>query len=323
MRIAQDKYVIETLPTDAAKKALADGIAVRGPNGRPKHGRARSHDNGIGDAAELLVVVPNEEPRTIVEGHDFAKLLRRPCVRRTPRHVHVQDFSCIQPKNKEGKDRSKREIVELKEVTGPDFMLVVLEEGVPSLASTTTPQGSYILLNGPLTDLKSKFQQLSSNPLASPRTIVLSHLADERDELSSDSWFSGFEGASTPPPVDSKEIAVPSEEGFGLHHVQGAAPVPGEARSQDEKEALRPGETGAFDRAPQIDDLEAQHRVIGDELPSRTEQVQQNASDHPRDKPDKHHPQSPIDDRLAPYRWKIGRFRRTAQVPELIDGWAK
>src|SRR5215472_5358908 len=93
----------------------------------------------------------------------------------------------LQLNNEEGKERSKKQIGDLEEVTGPDLCGVSAQKGGPLLASWLMPANtSHILLDRALADAQSQFQQFPTNALSSPQPIVLGHLPDQGDRFGGD-----------------------------------------------------------------------------------------------------------------------------------------
>ena len=195
--------------------------------------------------------------------------------------VHVDD--------EEGEKRQKPDVVDLKEITRPDRMVV--KEGGPSLTAMRCRRSSsaHIALDSALGDAHAELQQLAADSLRSPIDVLSRHPLDEGDDLGTEARFARSSSPGTPPPPELKSFAVPAKHSLGLHQEQGAAPPRNQPREQDEQSAFAPKKNGALDGAGRDDELLAEHRILSDELGARAADVDDQAADERRG------PQSPAD----------------------------
>lgn len=184
--LSQDQHMVHAFEANTAQEPLADCVAVGRRRRRSDDGRSTAGGHRIEYAAELVVVVSNQESRAIIERHRFTKLFCSPLVRRVPRHVEMHDRAVLETNDKEGEDRPEGEVVELEEIAGPDVLTMILDEAAPRLAATTAgPEGPYVFLDGSFADAKPKLEELSPDPFAAPGTVLRCHAANERNKLGS------------------------------------------------------------------------------------------------------------------------------------------
>jgi hypothetical protein len=89
----------------------------------PRRTRSDLHDLSIGafsDSIEcrtiLGVTIPNQQLWSRAEWRDLAQLLGSPLLGRCTRHANVHDSFGVHVDDEERKDRSKPDVVELKEI---------------------------------------------------------------------------------------------------------------------------------------------------------------------------------------------------------------
>lgn len=133
MVLAENHDMIETLVAGATKESLHDGITVGGTRWNVHHLNARS----LGHRGELwsvfAVVVAVQVTGSLSEGRDLSQLLGSPCIARRTRDVEMHDLTTAVFHEEQCKDGTKQEIVELKEIAGPDPIRVIGEESRPGL----------------------------------------------------------------------------------------------------------------------------------------------------------------------------------------------
>ena len=173
MVFAQDKDVVQAFAAHTSEEAFADRVTVRRGRRDSDDGRSAADGDSIKDATELTVIVSNEEPRTVVERHRFAKLLSGPLVRRVSSDVAVNDLAAIETYDEEREDRSESEVIQLQEVASPDLILMILKKGLPCLPATTIwPDAPNVLLDRSFADSEPELEEFPSNSLAAPSMVV-------------------------------------------------------------------------------------------------------------------------------------------------------
>jgi hypothetical protein len=95
---------------------------------------------------------------------------------------------------------------------------------------------------------------------------------DQADRLGGDPAFDA-PGSGSPTPEHPKAIAMPPQEGLGLHNGQSAAPCGQDCGCDEEPKPVERREPREPRLPPQDDDLMPQHRVLDDELPSGSNNV--------------------------------------------------
>jgi hypothetical protein len=88
------------------------------------------------------------------------------------RHPYMNDFAGAYFNEETAKQVSKQHVRHLQEVTGPDRVGMVVDEGQSILASTTGRMPLMLVaLDGPLADVDAKLQQFPTHPLGTPQAV--------------------------------------------------------------------------------------------------------------------------------------------------------
>ncbi len=129
--LAEDQDVVQALSADASVEALEEGVHHR-DLGRGKH---KVDATGLGQpferVAELVVVVEDQVVWLDVPGGGLAELLSHPTVRWMARDAEVDDAPGVNVHDEEREDGPKQHVSGMQEVTGPDLLGVVVDEGMP------------------------------------------------------------------------------------------------------------------------------------------------------------------------------------------------
>jgi hypothetical protein len=146
------QQVIEAFPSDTAQETFADGVRTR------SMGRCAQHVDGTslrdtGEArSELAIVIANQIPGSLPIRCGFAKPLGYPGVGRRSCDSHMDDFARFQFNDEEDEERTKEQISDLKEITGPDSFRMIAKKGRPGLPSWLWRTSLFhVLLDGSLT----------------------------------------------------------------------------------------------------------------------------------------------------------------------------
>jgi hypothetical protein len=83
----------------------------------------------------LLVSITDEILGTLTPGRGFPQLLGHPFIGGGVGHCGVEDTTGVQLDDDKDENGTKEQVVDHSEVTGPDVVSVVLEEGFPGLVS--------------------------------------------------------------------------------------------------------------------------------------------------------------------------------------------
>jgi hypothetical protein len=180
--LLKNQQVVQAFLPHTSGEAFADRIGSWCMNRRCENlnGTRGRHPSKTG--SKFVIVITNQILGCLPIRGRFSQLLRDPDIGRRSCHAHMDHLPRLQCDEEERKERSKEEIGELQEVTGPDLSCVVVQKGCPLLASWPVCANSpHVLLNGSLADTKAQFQEFSANPLCTPEPIFLRHLSDQAD----------------------------------------------------------------------------------------------------------------------------------------------
>ena len=106
-------------------------VRFRGAIGRFEFLDARARGNSGELLAKLGIIVSDQIARPFPPGRSFPQLLSNPSIRRIPGHSCMHDAPGADLQNNEDKERAKEYIVNLRDITCPDFVAVIMEEGRP------------------------------------------------------------------------------------------------------------------------------------------------------------------------------------------------
>ena len=114
--------------------------------------------------SKLPIIITNEILRRLSIGSGLSQLLGGPSVGRRSRHTDVDDFPRLQFDEEKRKERSKEEIGDLEEITGPDFSGMIAEERRPLLPSWAREANvPHVFLNGSFAHVYTQLEQLASD----------------------------------------------------------------------------------------------------------------------------------------------------------------
>ncbi len=257
--------MVQALTTQTSDEALAQRIHIW---------MKTENDIDIapaGDVVEyrpkLSIAIANEKPRRPVE-RGVAKLLSRPRLRGMVRDGLVDNFSRVVLDNDEGEDLAEAKVVTLHEIASPDLMCVVLEKCRPRLTARRSafPSHSHVLLNRPLGDDDTEFEQFTANALGTPGAIILSHIHDQVDVFAVECRPRVAFGPRFLPPDKSEHLAVPTQDGVRLEEEERALPSLACPGPQRNRELLGLREPRTTEMSLGSDELLAQQGVFSDEL---------------------------------------------------------
>jgi len=214
--LSENDYVIEAFASNATKESLAHGIHQRCLYGCSHYANSDARGDAIEVCPKLVVAIANENLRPLSEGRGIAQLLRRPSLAARACHSNVNDALGVLVDDKECEDRTKPDVVSLKEVAGPDRMIA--QERPPRLAvmPTSAATAAHVLLHRALRNADSKFQELAADSLRSPKAVSPRHASDEIDHSWIDSGFRLARALRTPAPHDSESFTMPAKDRLGL-----------------------------------------------------------------------------------------------------------
>jgi hypothetical protein len=163
VRLRQDDHVFEALAADAPQRSFTHRVHQRRLHRGAPDANPGAVGNAIEDRTELIIVIADDELRSLPEGRRVAQLLRGPLLGGRARHRNVDDALGVHVNDEEREDRTEPDVVGLQEVAGPDR--VVMEECAPALSVVWSrrPRASHVPLDRSLRDADAELQELAAN----------------------------------------------------------------------------------------------------------------------------------------------------------------
>ncbi len=180
--LVKDQQVVETFLSHTSQEAFANRIGSGSVKRRVKKlNRTRCRHPGE-TGPKFVIVIADQILRCLPKGRGFSELLGHPGISRGTSDSDMDHPSGLEFDEEEREERSKEEIRDLQEIAGPDIRRVIVQKGRPLLPSWLwCADGSHILLNGALADMKTEFQQFPTDTLSAPEPILHCHLPDQGD----------------------------------------------------------------------------------------------------------------------------------------------
>ena len=119
--LLQDQQVVQAFLPYTPHKAFADGVGSWRVNRRFEQLDATGLRHWAETGSKLAVVIMNEVLGCLPIRGGFSQLLCDPGISRRPCHSDMDHSSCFELDEEERKKRSKEQIADLEEVTGPDL----------------------------------------------------------------------------------------------------------------------------------------------------------------------------------------------------------
>lgn len=127
--------MVEAFAPNGADEALDVAIGLGGQDGRAEHTDAGALGHSVESAAELGVIVAEEELGALTKRGELAEPLGEPVAGRGSRGHGAQDLTRLEVHDDEDKVAAEPEVPDLEEVAGPNRRRLVLEERGPALAA--------------------------------------------------------------------------------------------------------------------------------------------------------------------------------------------
>jgi len=177
LSLIEDQEVIQAFPTNAPEKPFTCCIGSRRMIGRSEEFDVASCCHTSKAGAELAIAIADQ----------IRWYLPYPGVGRGSCHSYMNHPPRLELDDEKSKERMKKEIGHLQEVTGPDLGGVIAQKSAPLLPSWLRYANvSHVLLDGPLAHVHAEFQEFSTNPLSTPEPIHRCYLLDQCDSFCSD-----------------------------------------------------------------------------------------------------------------------------------------
>src|SRR5579875_2418789 len=103
---------------------------------------------------------------------------------------------------------------------------MIVQERRPGLARPPwRAHLAHVFLDGPLGDADVQLEQLAADALGAPRPVGARYLLDQRDRLRRDARAtSRGDALRATTPEEAEEVAMPAQQGVGLHDDEGLPP---------------------------------------------------------------------------------------------------
>jgi hypothetical protein len=134
VRLAKHEHVVQAFPADTPQKSFDTGVLLRRALRRAQEidVTCRGH---VGEGRPVLaVVVMDEVPRMVAKGRRLTYLLGDPGIGGVARRAHMHHPACGEFDQEEGGERPEEQVGDGQEISGPDVLAVVAQEGAPGLA---------------------------------------------------------------------------------------------------------------------------------------------------------------------------------------------
>src|SRR5260370_9266754 len=162
---------------------------------------------------------------------------------------------------------AEQQIAHLEEIAAPDSVRLIAQKRRPSLTvGCRAAKPAHVALNGALGGAESELEELATNSLCSPESIVDRHPPDQLDHgrRQSRSWPRLRFG--TPHPKQPESLPVPAQYGLGFDQHHRGPPSREHRRQRDQKDSLARSEPRPLDLARSDVELLSEHRVLGEQL---------------------------------------------------------
>src|ERR1700687_332923 len=238
MPLVQRDEEIKTFSSDRAYQPFTESIRLRCPKRSSQDRHAQRLEGRIKLTRVDAVPVVDDESVGLVPGDDLSKLLACPSCGGMIGHVEVSNPAGSYLHDHKDIENSKASRHDDEEIAGPHRLGVISYKCHPLLRRDVLARSNierHVPSDGPRRHPNSQFEeQFSSDPLFSPRGILLRHLEDQ---------FLESRGHTRPParprfpsPEQAKSFPMPTEEGPGLDVDQGSLPCK-KPREQNQRQA--------------------------------------------------------------------------------------
>jgi hypothetical protein len=125
-------------------------------------------------------------------------------------------------------NRRQPAVADDEEIRGHDLPDVVGEKGAPRLRGRSR-RADDVLGDSGLRDVHAKFEQLAVDPWCAAEWILVRDPLDEGAHIVGDRRTTDA-SATLSPPEEPKPLAMPGEDRFGFHYVNGRSPAAPDTR---------------------------------------------------------------------------------------------
>jgi hypothetical protein len=170
-------------------------------------------------------------------------------------------------------DRVKEPIISNGKIASPYITYMILDKSSPIVGKRRRlSQQSNIFLDGSFAQSDAQFQEFATNPLGTPKLVILDHLTKKLDHFRGYSLF-------FPPvprymtPIQAEQISMPTQERIRLDNVDSLMPVFCASCQQDKPETVAISQLRSFDLTPKDDQLLAKKDIFHQKVGSTAAQI--------------------------------------------------
>ena len=247
--------------------------------GTPERGSHRVHLQGSNCRWKIPTIfrisIEDQKLGSGTKGKRLAQLLDDPTTRRMLCDVNVQDASPIMADDEEAVEHAERDRWHSEEIHGRNRFPMVSKEGQPALGRVRISRCSFHPTgDGYLGKIKTEHEEFPMYPRCSPGRVVSDHFKDQIPNLLRRRSSSNLHPDSEDqPPVDTKTIPVPADDGFGRNDEEGFLPRRPDPPSDYPEELIEEGETRARMSTFQHSELLPEHEILQNKIPTATEEA--------------------------------------------------
>jgi hypothetical protein len=189
----------------------------------------------------------------------------------------VQDTAPIMADDEKAVEHAKRDRWHSEEIHRSNGVAVVSKEGQPALGRVRNSRRSFHPTgDGSLGKIKTEHEEFPMDPRCSPGWVVSDH---PKDQLPNFLWcrFSSKlrPNSGDQPPVHTKTIPVPADDGFGPNDKERFLPRRPDPPSDYPEELIEGGKTRARMSTYQDSELLPEQEILQNKIPANTKEANQ------------------------------------------------
>jgi hypothetical protein len=194
----------------------------------------------LAELAEDAIVVMDQVARAFAEACDRANLLLYPVEGRACCDVDQGDATRGDRHDDEDIHEIEPRSMLDQEIAGEDLLLVISNEGSPTVATPGATTANHVAPNcaGGVLDPELE-PQLEGDPVLAPTRVVRAHPLDERDVPSRDSRPADLDASGLTSPEQLKALSMPANHGLWLDDHKRRLPATPELRQSHPEDPIR------------------------------------------------------------------------------------
>ena len=216
-------HMIEALATNGSKHSLYIGSLPR--RARCRQDFADAHVSHLFSEviAKDPIAVPQQVAWELLKGKCLPQLLSRPLRGRVGGHIEVQDATPVMGQHQKHVKDLETDRGHCEEVDRDQLLGMIVQKCAPSLRRRFAA-AHHVFADAALTDVDAELEQLTRDPWCTPTGILSAHLADQISDLTGNDRSSRLAVPYFPGPENTKALAMPGQDRFGLDDGQRRAP---------------------------------------------------------------------------------------------------